>query len=61
MRGKQWRIQDLQEGVRQLPGGGGVSPIYYLTNFSQNLHENEEILAERGARVPGTPLDLPLD
>ena len=55
------RIQDFSEGGA--PTLGGV-PTYYLPNFSGKLHENEGILAERGAsRVPGAPpppLDSPL-
>ena len=36
------------------PKGG--APTYYLANFSQKLHENEEILGQRGgARVPRAP------
>ena len=36
------------------PRGG--APTYYLTNFSQKLHENEENLTQRGgARVPAPP------
>ena len=42
------------------PRGGGTNPrggapTYYLVNFSQKLHENEEILGQRGARVPRAP------
>ena len=42
------------------PRGGsanpkGGAPTYYLANFSQKLHENEEILGRGGARVPCTP------
>ena len=33
-----------QRGVRQPQRG---APAYYLTNFSQKLHENEEILVQR--------------
>ena len=45
----QWWIQDFPEGgVPTLKG----APTYYLPHFSQKLHENKEILAERGA--PGT-------
>ena len=48
------------------PRGGGANPkggapTYYLANFSRKLYENEEILGQRGARVPrGPPLDPPL-
>ena len=48
------------------PRGGGANPrggapTYYLVIFSQKLHENEEILSQRGARVPrAPPLDPPL-
>ena len=31
-----------------------------LQNFCRNLHENERIWTERGARVPGAPLNQPL-
>ena len=43
------------------PKGGGA-PTYYLANFSWKLHENEEILGQRGgARIPrAPPLDPPL-
>ena len=43
------------------PRGGGANPkggapTYYLANFSRKLHENEEILGQRGgARVPRAP------
>ena len=43
------------------PKGGGAnpkggSPTYYLANFCRKLHENEEILGQRGgARVPRAP------
>ena len=50
----QWRIQDFpEEGA---PGGGA---IYYFTNF---LHENKEILVQRGGGVASLapPLDPPL-
>ena len=38
------------------PRGGGANPkggapTYYLTNFCQKLHENEEIL-DQGPRAP---------
>ena len=49
----QWWIQDFPEGCTNPKGEG---PTYYLTKFFQKLHENEEILAERGACIPGTPL-----
>ena len=49
------------------PRGGGANPkggapTYYLANFSWQLHENEEILGQRGRRVSlaPPPLDLPL-
>ena len=43
------------------PKGGGA-PTYYLANFSQKLHENKEILVQRGgARPSRPPLDPPLD
>ena len=36
------------------PKGGGANPrggtpTYYLTNFSRKLHENKEILAQKGS------------
>ena len=44
------------------PRGGGANPkgapTYYLANFSRKLHENEEILGQRGA---SPPLDSPLE
>ena len=40
----QWWIQDFPEGGTPTPDG---APTYYLTNFSQKLHENKEILAQR--------------
>ena len=42
----QWRIQDFPDGGGANPRGG--APTYYLTNFSQKLHENEENLTQRG-------------
>ena len=46
----QWRIRDFaEEGAPTRRG----APIYYLTNFLRKLHENKEILAQRGARIPG--------
>ena len=36
------------------PKGGGA-PTYYLANFSRKLHENKEILGQRGARIPRIP------
>ena len=47
----QWRIQDFPEGV---PTPEGRQPIY-LTNFSPQLHENEEILVQRWGHIPGAP------
>ena len=42
------------------PRGGAPTPegtpTYYLANFFQKLHENEEISGQRGARVPRAPL-----
>ena len=49
----QWRIQDFPEEGALSPKIG--SPTYYLANFSQKLHENEEILGRGGAR-PSRPL-----
>ena len=42
------------------PRGGGANsqggaPTYDFVNFRRKLHENEEILAARGARVPCAP------
>ena len=42
------------------PRGGGANPkggvpTYYLAKFSRKLHENEEILGQRGG-ARGTPL-----
>ena len=55
----QWRIQDFPEEGALTPKGG--APIYYLANFSRKLHENEEILGQRGgARPSRPPLDPPL-
>ena len=42
----QWRIQDFPEEGALIPKGG--APTYYLANFSRKLHENEEILGQRG-------------
>ena len=49
--GVQSQIQDVPEGVCQPQGS---VPTCYLADFSQNLHENEEILG-REVRVPRTP------
>ena len=49
----QWRIQDFPEEGALTPKG---RPTYYLANLFQKLHENEEILGQRGARVPRAPL-----
>ena len=55
----QWRIQDFPEEGALTPKGG--APTYYLVNFSQKLHENEEILGQRGGAHPSRPpLDPPL-
>ena len=40
--------------------GEGRAPIYYLTNYSQTLHENEEFLAQGSRGVRPSLLDLPL-
>ena len=55
----QWRIQDFPEEGVLTPRGRGA-PTYYLANFSQKLHENEEILGQRGGASLVPPLDLPL-
>ena len=49
----QWRIQDFPEEGALTPKEG--APTYYLANFSRKLQENEEILGQRGARVPRAP------
>ena len=49
----QWRIQDFPDGGAPTPEGG--APTYYLTNFSQKLHENEENLTQRGGRASLRP------
>ena len=55
----QWQIQDFPEEGALIPKGG--APTYYLANFSQKLHENEEILGQRGGtHPPCAPLDPPL-
>ena len=55
----QWRIQDFPEEGALSPKGG--VPTYYLANFCRKLHENEEILGQRGgARPSRPPLDPPL-
>ena len=53
---RQWRIQGFpEEGALAQKG----APTYYLANFSRKLHENEEILGQKGG-VPRAPLDPPL-
>ena len=54
-------IKDCPVADPGFPRGGGANPkggapTYYLANFSRKLHENEEILDQRGARVPCVPL-----
>ena len=49
----QWRIQDFPEEGALTPKGG--APTYYLVNFSRKLHENEEILGQRGGARPSRP------
>ena len=49
----QWRIQDFPEGVRQPQRGAST---YYLTKFPRKLHENEEMLTQRGGARPSHPL-----
>ena len=44
----QWRIQDFPKEGTPSPG---EAPTYYLANFSQKLHENEDILGQRGGRA----------
>ena len=59
-------IRDLSVVDPGFPRGGGTNPkggapTYYLANFSRKLHENEEILGQRGGTHPlHPPLDLPL-
>ena len=43
------------------PRGGGTNPkggapTYYLANLFQKLHENEEIMGQRGGARPLRPL-----
>ena len=58
--GSQWRIQDFPEEGALTPKG--AAPTYYLPSFSRKLHENEEILGQRGGACPSRPpLDPPLD
>ena len=45
-----------QRGCQLLKG----TPTYYLANFSQNLHENEEILGQMGERASLALLDPPM-
>ena len=58
-------IRNLISGESRISQGRGANPkggtpTYYLANFSQKMHENEEILG-RGGRVPrAPPLDPPL-
>ena len=49
---KQWRIQDFPEEGALTPKG----PTYYLANLSRKLHENEEILGQRGGASLTPPL-----
>ena len=44
----QWQILDFPGGRQPLRG----APTYYLTNFSQKLHENKEILAGGASLAP---------
>ena len=53
----QWRIQDFPEEGTLTPKG---APTYYLANFSRKLHENEDILGQRGHEGRAPPLDPPL-
>ena len=54
---KHWRIQDFPVEGAVTPKGG--VPTYYLANFSRKLHENEEILGQKGSAL-APPLDPPL-
>ena len=49
------RIQDSPDKDVNPKG----TPIYYLTNYSRQMHENEEILVE-GMHVPAVSLDPPV-
>ena len=49
----QWRIKDFPEEGALTPKEG--VPTYYLANFSRKLHENEEILGQRGRRASLAP------
>ena len=62
-----WYLECLAVADPGFPRGGGANhkwgggaPTYYLANFSQKLHENEEILGRGGARDARPPLDPPL-
>ena len=50
---QQWWIQDFPEEGALTPKGG--VPTYYSANFSQKLHENEEILGQRGGHASLAP------
>ena len=61
------KLTSLSVADPGFPRGGGAKPrrgrvpTYYLANFSQKLHENEEILGQRGDAHPSRPpLDPPL-
>ena len=47
----------INSGVSRISRG---APTYYLTSFFPTLHENEEILTQRMARVSLVPLDPPM-
>ena len=58
-------IKDCPVADPGFPRGGGTNPkggvpTYYLANFSPKLHENEEILDQRGHASLASPLDPPL-
>ena len=46
---EQWRIQGV-------PTPDFEAKTYYLARFCRKLHENERNWAEKGERVPSTPL-----
>ena len=57
---KKWQNYRFSGGSRISQMGGrqpqrGGAPTYYLTNFSQKLHENEENLTQRGGARPCAP------
>ena len=49
-----FRIENYDDTVAD-PGFPKGAPTYHFANFSRKLHENEEILGQRGARIPHAP------